>query len=353
MVDPDRLGRLSRRLADEVAAGRLPGAVLALGVGERTAYLQAFGYAEHRNGVVRPMTADTLFDLASLTKVVATLPAILTLVDDGEVRLADPVSRFLPEFAEGGKAEVTLRHLLTHTSGLPAHRRYDRLGDGEAIREAVFRGPLVDAPGRHVVYSDLGFIVLAEVVRAVSGLPIDEYARARVFTPLGMTDTMYCPPPTLWPRVAATEEVPGIGVKVGVVHDENALAMDGVSGHAGLFAPIADLIRYVQMWVMAGPSVLSAAARRAAVRCWTDGLDGRRGLGWVCRQDAYDHCGDLWPPTAVGHTGFTGTSIAFDPVSRWWLILLTNDVHYGREQRTIVRLRALVHNLAAAALREE
>ena len=137
-----------------------------------------------------------------------------------------------------------------------------------------------------------------------------------------------------------------------MVHDENAYAMGGISGHAGLFAPVSDLVKYLQLWLDREPSVLSQAIRNVAVQCHTLHLNGRRGLGWTCRHDDHDHTGDMWPESSVGHTGFTGTSIAFDPKTKLWMVLLTNDVHYGRESKTIVRLRGRVHNVIAAALTE-
>ncbi|MCL6452258.1 MAG: beta-lactamase family protein [Alicyclobacillus sp.] len=340
-------------LQQEVDAGRLPGAVYAVGIGSEVVHEHAVGFAENRNGVVRPMRRDTVFDLASLTKVTATLPSILRLVDAGELRLNDPVALFLPEFSDGRKASVTVRHLLTHSAGLISHRNYyDLAASRDELLQMVRTEPLGAEPGTTVVYSDLGFILLAEIIEAVTGQRIDQFAEQAVFRPLGMTETRYCPPADQRSRIAATEEFAELGVKVGVVHDENTYAMGGVSGHAGLFAPLSDLVRYVQMWLSRDNPVLSQAARKAAVRCWTEGLDGRRGLGFTCRRDAYDHTGDLWPETTVGHTGFTGTSLAFDPVSELWMVLLTNDVHYGRANKTIVRLRGRVHNIVAAAVVE-
>ncbi|WP_067622283.1 serine hydrolase domain-containing protein [Alicyclobacillus acidiphilus] len=352
-VDVQKLRRLDALLENEVEAERLPGAVYRVGIGTQTLWEGAIGYAENRNGIVRPMTNDTVFDLASLTKVMATLPSVLRLVDDGHIRLQDRVSYFIPEFDVDGKRDVTLHQLLTHTSGLITHRDFYNHGrDRDHILQMVAEETLDVPPDTRVAYSDLGFILLGQIVEIVSGQRIDQFAQQNVFSLLGMRETGYRPAPALRPRIAATEEFPDLGVKVGVVHDENTYAMDGVSGHAGLFAPIDDVVQYVQMWLNPEPSVLSPAIRRAAVQCYTYHLAGRRGLGWTCRRDAYDHTGDMWPETTVGHTGFTGTSIAFDPVSQLWVVLLTNGVHYGRESRNIVRLRSRAHNLVAAAIVE-
>ncbi|WP_067930062.1 serine hydrolase domain-containing protein [Alicyclobacillus kakegawensis] len=347
-VRRDRLTALGSRLQQEVDSFRIPGAVVALGNRQEIVYFETFGYAENRNGAVRKMSPDTLFDLASLTKVVATLPSLLMLMDDGRLRLSDKVVDFIPEFPDH---EVCVLHLLTHTSGLPASRPYHRIcKTPDDIWHRVRTETLEYQPGTRVVYSDVGFMLLAQIIQVVSGQPIDEYARQHVFQPLRMNRTTYCPSRELQNLCAATEASHNGPAKVGIVHDENAEAMGGISGHAGLFAPMTDLIRYVQMWTSLQYALLSSVVRRVAVRCHTADLDGRRGLGWVCRGDRYDHMGDTWPQTAVGHTGFTGTSLAFDPETGLWMILLTNDVHYGRENRTIVRLRSLLHNIAGSAI---
>ncbi|WAH37187.1 serine hydrolase domain-containing protein [Alicyclobacillus dauci] len=361
-IDMDHLKLVDHILHREVEAGRLPGAVYAVGMYHDIWRQNAVGYAETLHGINRPVHPDTIFDLASLTKVVATLPSVLLLIDEGEIRLEDPVSMFLPAFAHPtshesapaalakAKAQVTIRHLLTHSSGLPSHRTYyQTCANREEVIQKVLTEPLEALPGTQVVYSDLGFVLLGEIVEAVSGMRIDEFAAKRIFQPLSMNETTYRPRADLRTRIAATEEFEGI-VKVGVVHDENTHAMDGVSGHAGLFAPMDDMVRYVQMWLAEDATVLSPAVRRAAVTCFTMDLNGRRALGWTCRHDSYDHTGDLWPASTVAHTGFTGTSMAFDPASGLWMVLLTNEVHYGRENRTIGRLRNRLHNLVAAAL---
>ena len=349
-----RLHRLEELLHAAVDAESLPGAVVAVGIGQDIVYEQALGFAERLHGVIRPMTFDTLFDLASLTKVVATLPSVLLLVEQGELRLSDPVTHFIPAFSGAEKEGVTVRHLLTHSAGLSAHREFYRTwSHHDEILAAVIAEPLEASPGMQVVYSDLGFILLGEIVQRVTGQTLDAYARHQIFEPLGMVHTQYCPPSELASCIAATEDVPERGVKVGVVHDENAEALGGVSGHAGLFATARDLIRYLHMWLgwsESDDNVLSAPTRRLAVQSHMQGMNVARGLGWVLRGDVYDHMGDLWPQSGAGHTGFTGTSLAFDPVSGLWTVLLTNRVHYGRENNLMRRLRPLIHNVIAAML---
>ena len=349
-----RLHRLEELLHAAVDAESLPGAVVAVGIGQDIVYEQALGFAERLHGVIRPMTFDTLFDLASLTKVVATLPSVLLLVEQGELRLSDPVTHFIPAFSGAEKEGVTVRHLLTHSAGLPAHREFYRTwSHHDEILAAVIAEPLEASPGMQVVYSDLGFILLGEIVQRVTGQTLDAYAQHQIFEPLGMVHTQYCPPSELASCIAATEDVPERGVKVGVVHDENAEALGGVSGHAGLFATARDLIRYLHMWLgwsESDDNVLSAPTRRLAVQSHMQGMNVARGLGWVLRGDVYDHMGDLWPQSGAGHTGFTGTSLAFDPASGLWVVLLTNCVHYGRENHLMRRLRPLIHNVVAATL---
>jgi CubicO group peptidase (beta-lactamase class C family) len=362
-----------------VATGLVPGAVLAAGV--RTAdpaLLHVAGHAQRDAEATRPMTADTVFDLASLTKVVATLPIVLRLAGRGEIGLDQPVDRYLPRFAGpggpggpggagglggAGKNTVTVRQLLLHTSGLPGVRRYyQELRDPGKILAAALAEPLVARPGTVFCYSDVGFISLGELASAVTGAGLDELVQDFVCGPLGMTATRYLPPAGWSGRIAATEIVDGVA-KVGVVHDENAEILGGVAGHAGLFGTAADLARYAAAWAgNADAGALSLAGdgqargplwgmRAEALRCQTEGLDARRGLGWGLRRDRYDNMGDGWPDSGAGHTGFTGTSLSVDPSSGLWAVLLTNAVHFGRgPEHSVVGLRKQVHAAVAAEL---
>jgi CubicO group peptidase (beta-lactamase class C family) len=341
--------RLKDLLDRAVDARLVPGAVVFAGEGEETVWRLAVGDAEVSTERRRPMREDTIFDLASLTKVVATLPLVLGLVEEGHLLLTDRVADYLPEFRGEGKEEVTIGHLLSHSGGLLWHREFFRTLSGPEVIAAAAAEPLTHPAGTRAVYSDLGYMLLGEIVARVLAEPLAEAARRRVFEPLGMRDTGYLPGPDRLTRVAATETLPGrSGPKVGVVHDDNAEAMGGVAGHAGLFAPAVDLARYAAMWVARPPALLSPAARR---RAFAPPPPARRGLGWVLRGDAMDVSGDLWPETSVGHTGFTGTSLTLDPVSGAWAVILTNRVHFGRE-RDIGPLRRRLHNVIAGAWRE-
>jgi CubicO group peptidase (beta-lactamase class C family) len=346
-----------------VEAGTIPGAVLVAGLrGPRPLLQHVAGDAQRDAAARRPMTADTVFDVASLTKVTATLPCLLYLIGRGEVGLDQPARRYLPEFCGAGKDEVTVRQLLTHTSGLPAERQYYRgLHAAAEVRAAALTEPLVAVPGATFCYSDVGFIVLGELAAAVAGRGLAELAQQVVFGPLGMTSTRYLPPPGWASRIAATEPVAGVA-KVGVVHDENAEVLGGVAGHAGLFSNAGDLARYAAAW--AGDPDLGRllsdgqagrgpfwGMRAEALQCQTCGLGGHRGLGWGLREDRWDNMGDGWPSTGAGHTGFTGTSLSVDPPSGLWTVLLTNAVHFGRgPEHSVVGLRKQVHAAVAAAL---
>ena len=357
------MGATAAELVDHaVATGLVPGAVLAAGV--RTPeplLLHVAGHAQRDAAATRPMTAATVFDLASLTKVVATLPVVLWLAGRGEIGLDQPVRRYLRRFA--GKDAVTVRQLLLHTSGLPGVRRYyQHLHGRDEILAAALAEPLAAAPGAVFSYSDVGFIDLGELTTAVTGRGLDELVQDVVCGPLGMTATRYLPPPGWAGRIAATEVVGG-AAKVGVVHDENAEVLGGVAGHAGLFGTAADLARYASVWAGGtgdGALLLEGEGRargplwgmRAeALRCQTGELGARRGLGWGLRRDRYDNMGDGWPDCGAGHTGFTGTSLSVDPRSGLWAVLLTNAVHFGRgPEHSVVGLRKQVHAAVAGEL---
>jgi CubicO group peptidase (beta-lactamase class C family) len=361
-----------------VDAGVVPGAVVA--AGRWTAepvLLHVAGDAQCHDGqgddgqghdgqgddaARRPMTEGTVFDLASLTKIVATTPIVLHLVGAGEVGLDDPARRYLAAFSgprgsgSGGRDEVTVRQLLTHTSGLPDTRNYHEHGrDAAEVRAAALAEPLVTAPGTICCYSDIGFIALGELAAAVAGCSLAELAQRVVCAPLGMARTRYLPPGEWAGQVAATEAAGGTA-KVGMVHDENAAALGGVAGHAGLFGTAGDLARYAAAWVgkdspLAAAGLLPPGLRAAALRCQTEGLGGRRGLGWGLRGDQWDGMGDGWPATGAGHTGFTGTSLSIDARSGLWAVLLTNAVHYGRgPAHSVVGLRKQVHAAVVSAL---
>jgi CubicO group peptidase (beta-lactamase class C family) len=343
-----------------VAGAGVPGLTAAAGRGPRTLASWALGQTD--TTTTRPMQPDTVFDLASLTKVVATTTVTLALAGQGLIGLDDPVVKHLPAATQLATPEVTVRQLLTHTSGLPGSVKfYEWCADRDQLLRELYATPLEVPPGTRVAYSDLGFMMLGQMAAAVTGEPLDTLFRRLVSEPLGMADTGYLsdspaggPPPGGPPAggFAATELRADGTPWIGVVHDENARVMGGVAGHAGLFSTAADLAKFAAWWVGhddgAGP--VPAALRRDSERCQTPGLEGHRGLGWVRIGDRYDILGEAWPDSAVSHTGFTGTSLALDAPSGVWVVLLTNDVHYGRGRAVIRPLREGVHAAVAAAL---
>jgi len=350
-LDPARLAQATAPLREAIEAGELPGAVLLVGTRAETLLAVALGVAQlHPPGARRPMEIGTPFDLASLTKVVATMPAVLRLVAMGELDLDAPVSRYLPGVAPEARGILTLRHLLTHTGGLPAtfDGGSEERSPDQLLAAIVALAPS-SPPGSLVRYSDCGFILLGAVVEAVVGLRLDQAFEELVSRPGGLEGACFCPTGTLEAAAAATEPDRSGRSLVGRVHDETAAALGGRAGHAGLFAEAADVARSVQSWAIP-TDLLPAQLREEALRLQTPTLEGRRGLGWVCRGDPYDCLGPLWPPTAVSHTGFTGTSIALDPSSGIWVVLLTNAVHLGRGRSPIVALRRKVHTEVALAV---
>jgi CubicO group peptidase (beta-lactamase class C family) len=329
-ADP-RWVRIEAAVAQEIQAGHLPGAVVLVGRGDRVLYHQAFGRAV-AEPFAAPMQKDTVFDLASLTKPIATATSVLILVDRGKVDPNDLVAKYLPEFACHGKEEVRLRHLLTHTSGLPAYTDANSLkmqfGSPcpDRVIEKICSLKAQSAPGEKFRYSCLGYITLARIVQIVTGQGVDEFARANVFVPVGMKDTRFRPPAAWRERIAGTEIVDGELLR-GTVHDPLARLMDGVSGNAGLFSTAADLSRYCRMLLHGGTwkgrRILSPAALALLTTPQSHGraygFDVASGYAWVK--------GPYASSAAFCHTGYTGTSLVCEPATDTYLILLTNSVH--------------------------
>ena len=341
----------------------LPGAVILVGRGDAVVYHHAFGRRAVRP-VAEPMTEDTIFDLASLTKVVATTTGVMKLVEEGRIRLNDPVAQFVPDFGRYGKSGITIRHLLTHTSGLrpDLELEVEFHGADEAIHRAIDEVPEAP-PGERFVYSDINFFLLGDIVRRVSGERLDRYAKTQIFDPLGMKETSFLPPESWRPRIAPTEACPMVawpcgGADVpflrGIVHDPTSRRMDGVAGHAGLFSTAADLSRFCRMLLGGGrlgaARILSAAtvARMTAPSTPAE-MRAVRGLGWDIDSPYSSNRGELFPIGSYGHTGFTGTSLWLDPGSKSYVIFLSNRVHPDG-MGDVTALRARVATIAAAAL---
>jgi uncharacterized protein YbbC (DUF1343 family)/CubicO group peptidase (beta-lactamase class C family) len=345
---------LDQTIEQAIQEGRIPGAVLLIGHKGQIVYRKAYG----NRALVptpEPMTVDTIFDLASLTKVVATTPSLMKLFEEGKFRLNDRVTQYLPEFIEG-KSLITLRNLFTHFSGLPPDLSLTPPWSGyqTGIRMALNERPGAP-PGEHFTYSDINFILLGELVHRLSGQMLSDYARAHVFLPLGMHETMFQPPASLIPRIAPTERNGPNGAPLrGIVHDETSRYMGGVAGHAGLFSTADDLARFCEMMLHKGELDGTRLFSPLTVEKFTTPESPAdqpvlRGLGWDIDSPLSGNRGDLFPIGSYGHTGFTGTSIWIDPVSDTYVILLSNSVHPFRRP-AITALRGKVATITAAAL---
>ncbi|UCF40753.1 MAG: beta-lactamase family protein, partial [Gemmatimonadota bacterium] len=357
-LTPARLDGVARLLEHEVAEGAFPGAVLAVGHRGAVAVRAVGRYGEEDP---RPVHEGTVYDLASLTKVVGLTTATMLLVAEGTLELDRPAQHYLPAFEGPGKEGITVRHLLTHSSGLPAwDTLYLKADTPEEALALVMRAPLEAAPGERYVYSDLGAITLTKVVEAVAGEPLDALLERRVFKPLAMRHTRFRPPEEWLPMIAPTERDPWRGRLVhGEVHDENAYRLGGVSGHAGLFSTAPDLARFAGWMLDAWAGRLTPGAEPSlpaeVVREFTRRQPGPEGssraLGWDTPSPSVrSSAGTLLSPSSFGHTGFTGTSIWIDPERELFIILLTNRVHPTRDNRAILRIRGQVADSVVAAL---
>src|SRR6185503_3741448 len=343
-----RLAQMDGVIAGEIAKKHLPGAVVLVGHRGRIVWRKAYG-DRAVEPTREPMTVDTIFDLASLTKVVATATSIMILVERGKLRLNDPVSLHIPELKGEGRDRITIEQLLTHVSGYaPDFDLRERwTGHDEAIKRLITE-PLRNPPGTRFVYSDIGFIALGEVVGRVSGMPLDQFAKKNIFEPLKMRDTGFRPDAGLQSRIAPTEKRRGqlsylgdTAVNVGSegevwlrgqVHDPTSYRMNGVAGHAGLFSTANDLAIYCQMILNFGEyngvRVLSPLTVAEMTRPRLVAASGAtRGLGWDINTTFSSNRGELFPLGSFGHTGFTGTSVWLDPASQMFVVFISNRVH--------------------------
>jgi uncharacterized protein YbbC (DUF1343 family)/CubicO group peptidase (beta-lactamase class C family) len=352
-ASPPDFGGVDEAMNEAVTSGELPGVVVLIGRGEETLYFRAAG-SRRLVPEPAPMTRDTIFDIASLTKPFATTLAIMHLVETGDVRLDEPLGRYLKEFRRKDLEGVTIRRLLTHTAGLVAIPPSGSVNGGfpRAVA-ALAKVPLDFTPGTAFQYSDTGFMLLGEVVRRTSGLPLDRYAEKIVYRPLGLKDTMFNPPASLRDRIAPTEFHNG-RLMVGEVHDPRSRAVGGVAGHAGLFSTAADLARICRMLIADGTLDGRRILKPATVKLmWARSPEGNgsRALGWDVSSTFSRTASIFFPPEAVGHLGFTGTSVWIDPPSGTYLIVLTNRVHpSGGGANKIRELRTRISAETAAAL---
>jgi uncharacterized protein YbbC (DUF1343 family)/CubicO group peptidase (beta-lactamase class C family) len=345
-----RLSGVDAVIEKAVADGNIPGAVLVVGHDGAVIYRKAYGSRalEPRR---EPMTLDTVFDLASLTKVIATTTAVMQLVEQGKVRMNDPVAKYLPEFAQNGKEDITVRQLLTHYSGLkPDIDLTPEFDSKESAYRLSFAETPAQAPGSGFVYSDTNFIVLGALVEKVSGETLDVYTERHIFAPLKMTHTRFLPPAAWRAKIAPTEYDENEHMLWGVVHDPRARRMGGVAGHAGLFSTAEDLAKLAQTLLNGGDGILSALTVEKMTSPETPPASPvLRGFGWDIDSPFSSNRGDLLPVGSFGHTGWTGTSIWIDPTTKTYIILLTNAVH-PRGKGTAIALRSKVATEVAAAL---
>ena len=346
-----RLQAIDRIVARGIKEGGYPGASVVVGRKGAAVWEKGFGTLSWSKTSGRVDSRETVYDLASLTKVVGTTTALMILFDEGKLELDAPVTKYLPAFTGGFKDSVTIRHLLTHRSGLPAGRDLWRAArNPQEARLMVIDTPLSCKPGSCYIYSDLGADMLGMVIETVSGLGLDQFLDERVFAPLGMVDTYFRPDDSLKVRIAPTEVMPPRGYPLqGEVHDENAYALGGVAGHAGLFSTAKDLAIFAQMMLNGGVYDSVRIVSDSTVALFTRRAAGTRALGWDTA-DGDGGAGRYLTERAYGHTGYTGTSLWIDPDREMFVILLTNRVHAAKARRPATVISDVRADLADAAV---
>ena len=352
-----RLATIDRVVRRGINAGGYPGASVVIGRKGFAVWQKGFGYLDWTKKT--PVSViESVYDLASLTKVVGTTTAIMILFDEGKIVLDAPVKSYIPEFSGGHKDSITVRDLLAHRSGLPASRDLWRIAHNPAeARRAVIDAPLACKPRVCMIYSDLGAILLGMVVESVTSMGLDEYLEARVFGPIGMSATGFRPDASLRSHIAPTELAPPRGYPLrGEVHDENAYALGGVAGHAGMFSTAADLSMFAQMMLNGGEYAGVRIVSDSTIKLFTrNKVIGNRALGWA-KPDGTGGSGEYLSDAAFGHTGYTGTSLWIDPKRDMFIVLLTNRVHAAKARRpakVIADVRADLADAAAAAVTDD
>jgi uncharacterized protein YbbC (DUF1343 family)/CubicO group peptidase (beta-lactamase class C family) len=327
----------------------IPGAVLLVGHDGHIIYRKAFG-ERSLEPTHSAMTVDTIFDLASLTKVIATTTAVMQLFEQGKIRLNDPFVKYIPEFGQNGKADITVRDLLTHYSGLPPDLDLSHPWSGrDTAYSMAFAETPIAPPETRFVYSDLNFVALGALVERVSGMPLDVYCQQKVFAPLAMANTRFLPPSTWLPRIAPTEYDERGQMLHGLVHDPTVRRMGGVGGQAGLFSTADDLSKFAQA-LLEGTTILSPLTiEKMTTPEQPPSAPTLRGFGWDIDSPLSSNRGELLPVGSFGHTGFTGTSLWIDPTTRTYIVLLTNAVH-PRGKGSAVSLRSKIATAVAAGI---
>ena len=331
-----------------------PGAVVLVEKDGKIIFDKAFGhFTYNKNSPI--IKLSTLFDLASLTKVISTTTCTMICYDRGLFKLDDKVSKYIPEFAQNGKGEITIRNLLLHNSGLPAYKRYYEMYNNAAnVWNDICSTKLKYPIGTKTVYSDLGIITLGKIIEKVTRMPLDKFAQKEVFNPLGMKNTMYNPPDSLKKYCAPTEYDKYWRHRQiqGEVHDETASLLGGVAGHAGLFSTAGDIAKVLQMLLQDGKFNDKQIIKSSTVKLFTKRQSEKstRALGWDTKSASGSSAGNLFNADSYGHTGFTGTSVWTDPERKLFVIFLTNRVYPTRENHKIYKVRPALHNAVITAL---
>ncbi len=348
----DQLTRIDTIVAEGLRRNLMPGCVVLLAKGRRVVFLKAYG-SKQVKPTVEPMRTDTVFDMASITKPMATATSIMKLVEQGKIDITAPVAKYIPEFAANGKQDVTVLQLLTHQGGLIPDNSLKDYNDGseEAFRR-IYNLKFYTEPGKKFVYTDVGFIVLADIVKRVSGLDVNDFSKKHLFEPLGMQETGYLPAESLRARAAPTEERNGEWMR-GEVHDPRAFRLGGVAGHAGLFSTAEDIAVYAAMMKNGGELNGVRILNSDTVKQMTTAVEiadgNQRGLGWDKRSGFSYNRGDLMTPAAFGHGGFTGTVLWMDPQLDLTFIFLSNRVHPDGKG-SVNRLAARIATVAAGSI---
>jgi beta-N-acetylhexosaminidase len=349
-----RLRAVDRVIKDAIRDSVFPGAQVAIVKDGVLALNRAYGTHTYELAS-RDVSPETIYDLASLTKVIATTTAVMKLHDEGKLSLDDQVAKYVPQFSTSPKSRITLRHLLTHTSGLPPFRQLWKLASSaEAALDSVYATQLVAVPGDTTIYSDLGMITMGKIVEKITGMSLDAYMKQEFFEPLGMTSTTFTPLQEWWVGIAPTEVDTGWRRQLvwGTVHDENADLLGGVSGHAGLFSTATDLAVFMQMLLNGGTYRGEKYLNGETIMQFTrrQSESSTRALGWDTKSATGSSAGNLFSARSFGHTGFTGTSIWVDPDRNLAVVFLTNRVHPTRANTKIFRVRPALHDAVIDAL---
>jgi CubicO group peptidase (beta-lactamase class C family) len=343
--------KVEELIRQSITGNAFPGAVLLVWKDGRIIFQMPYGHFTYSDSSAA-VTTSTIYDLASLTKVLATTTAAMICMDRKLFKLEDKVAVFIPSFSENGKGSITIKNLLMHNSGLPAYKKYYTLyNKPQDVLNDIYSIKLSYATGTKTVYSDLGMITLGKVIESVTGKSLDDFCNTEIFKPLGMNDTYYNPPHALRYRIAPTENDKywRHRLLIGEVHDETASLLNGVAGHAGLFSTAGDISKLLQMLLQKGIFDGIRLIDPATVALFTSKQSNGRGLGWDIKTAAGSSAGNLFSAKSYGHTGFTGTSVWIDPIKNLFVIFLTNRVYPDRVNNKIIKIRPVLHDLIIKA----